>query len=787
MDLLSGVKVTTARGTIQTLRLLALSIPFLMAFGVGSRLCAGPATGCVPVSASISFQADDNFNFYLNGHLIVSSTVVSGSAAEAIPVTATIAVADFSPAGQANYFALENQNSTCCYVGSDWVITILCADGDSSFITNADSTFVMYDDGTGANPPPALGGFQWYQPGYSDPALFNQTPVQTYQFWYTGMTNPKTGAPLPVLSHSLTGHEATGGDFEALYFIESVILDELSPTFTVTSTATDTRTSTRTPTPTDTPTATPTATVTVTPTVTPSSTETATPSASPTATDTETPTPTATPTDSKTVTATDTATSTATPTATPTPTRTATKTATLSDTPTATTTVTSTYSDTATSTATVTVTSTFSDTATPTASPTATPTSTSTPTATPTDTVTATGTATPTATPTDTVTATGTSTPTATPTDTVTVTGTATPTNTVTDSVTSTPTATPTCTGTPTSTSTPIYSATPTPSRTPTPSATPSATVTLTRTATPTATASATPSPHFYASIKVFNAAGEVVATLATLAPLYVAPSGLTVLGSGTIDPDLGGTAVLSVPGSPWQVPWDGTNANGQLVSGGLYTAQMTVTDQWGAVQSWSAAIQVLRTPLGVEIAIFNSAGERVKWLASVANPTDALFTLSSGTLVSGQSVQMKLGNGRSATWNGTNDQGLPVQGGIYLVQALQWSLGSRAEVLEVKSLQVLESPSASVLASLQLAPQPCVSLGRLELRWTVAPNASLQAELRTVDGGLVWQGVWDAGLGRASLNLSPLGVAPGIYLLSVKLTGAGREPECRTVKVAFI
>ena len=66
-------------------------------------LCAPAhaASYCQPVSAMITFQADDNFLFYLNGHLVVANYVPNGSSAEANPVTATIPVADFAAPGQA--------------------------------------------------------------------------------------------------------------------------------------------------------------------------------------------------------------------------------------------------------------------------------------------------------------------------------------------------------------------------------------------------------------------------------------------------------------------------------------------------------------------------------------------------------------------------------------------------------------------------------------------------------------------------------------------------------------
>ncbi|MGH7441597.1 MAG: hypothetical protein ACREKE_02865, partial [bacterium] len=231
---------------------LGAALLLLAGLGVGTPLRAGPATQCDPVKATITFQADDDFFFYLNGIEIVNSVVPNGSNAEAVPITTTIPISDFAPAGQSNYFSLENQNSTCQYIGSDWLITVQCADGTDYYMSDADTALIMYDDVSGANPPPAAGGYQWYQPGYTNPTLFNMTPTYTNNFWWssTPIINPSTGNPVPTVSHSATGEEgspcvgagdgADGTNTEALYYIESVVLEKYSPT--PSDTPTDTRT-----------------------------------------------------------------------------------------------------------------------------------------------------------------------------------------------------------------------------------------------------------------------------------------------------------------------------------------------------------------------------------------------------------------------------------------------------------------------------------------------------------------------------------------------------------------
>ena len=197
------------------------------------------ATACQPASATLTFGADDYFYFYLNG-----ITITAGASFDPAPAsnTVSIPVGDFAAAGSPNYFAARIQNSSSSALGGTWMITITCADGSLSYITDGDASFQMYDDTTGTAPPPVDGsGNTWFDGGYSDPNnLFTgvAVPVTVPGFWLLGdaLTNPVTGQPVPVLSHSSNASQAPGPDGfqEALYFRESIVL----PVVTLTPTPT---------------------------------------------------------------------------------------------------------------------------------------------------------------------------------------------------------------------------------------------------------------------------------------------------------------------------------------------------------------------------------------------------------------------------------------------------------------------------------------------------------------------------------------------------------------------
>ena len=528
---------------------------------------------------------------------------------------------------------------------------------------------------------------------------------------------------------------------------------------------TRTPTDTRTPTSTRTPTDTPTATATWTPTATPSATR----------TDTPTATPTATPTDTRTVTATDTPPPTPSATLTATPTFTVTSTATLTWTPSATRTDTPTVTPTRT------------------ATPTWTPSSTETVTST--VTLTATPTATRTDTPTQTVTVTVTPTWTPSSTDTVTLTATltATPSSTRTVTPTQTPTATPTWTPTGTASASPSSSASPTStaSRTPTRTATATATPSATPSPTPSITPTASPVPTWVAQLKatlaVYNSAGELVAVLAQGVLVSSGPTGGLVSG-GVVDPDTGQPVVVAAYATQAPITWDGRNAGGQAVAGGSYLVLATLTDAWGKVTTFSVAVQVLRSPLGVEISVFNGAGERVRTLQTLDSPSAAQFTLSAGVLVVGgsSSVKVQMGGG-SVAWDGTNDQGRPVSPGIYTIQALQWVALGHSMQLESKAVQVLEPAGPGPLDALVAAPQPCSLLGPLRLAWPPLPGARLHWGLYTLAGQLTLQGSQDALLGGAELTWGAGRLANGVYLLDLRMDGPGLRPQRRLMKVALV
>jgi flagellar hook assembly protein FlgD len=546
-----------------------------------------------------------------------------------------------------------------------------------------------------------------------------------------------------------------------------------SPTFTPTRTPTPTSTPTRSCTSTVTVTSTSTSTLTATPTVTPSATSTATPTWTPTRTPTPTATETITPGPSPTFTSTRTPSSTSTVTLTSTPT----------------------------STATPSLTDTLTPTGTLTATPSATPTTQYSPTST--VTVSDTATATPTATQTQTLSDTPTATGTATATPTATQTQTLSDTPTVSDTATATPTATQTQTlsDTPTVTVTP----TATPSSSATPTATASATVTWTRTASPTVTVTGTwthsptitptpiPVPE-HLVVALYNSAGERVRLLYDGGAGAV-PTDVSLLGGAVVS---GSSSVFlqlntQLPTGGTGLSWNGTNDNGQAVGGGTYYFKVQFSDPFGGVTSFIQPVQAVAAPTQ-QLAVFNSAGEKV-WSAGLAGlGTATQLTLGSSVLLEGYDpvtgkadqplqIQVKDGAGTALNlaWDGRNAQGVPVGGGAYTVQIIGTQVGAGALVAS-KGVIVMQGPRALPSQPLQVGPQPWTGDQPLKIRYQAWPGCVAQARLYDLAGEAVAQGAPDATGG--GLILMPAGkLASGIYLVEIRLMQGSQLLSRRTCK----
>ncbi|MFP4465979.1 MAG: hypothetical protein ACLFP1_02905, partial [Candidatus Goldiibacteriota bacterium] len=534
--------------------------------------------------------------------------------------------------------------------------------------------------------------------------------------------------------------------------VTETITETATETITETATETVTETITETATETITETVTETATETITETVTETVTETITETATETVTETITATATESVTETVTETITETATETITETATETATETVTETITYTITPTATDTLTPTVTETDTPTITETVTETATETATPSVTETMTETATETVTETTTETITPTDTPTTEFSPTVTETATDTVTRTSTPTLTLTATASATPTNTqtytstytetITPSMTMTLTATPSITYTSTETATPTISETETITPTSTITGTPSETATQTMTPTITMTETVTPEPNYEVNVKVYNTAGEIV---------YEWPDrGIWnfikdfEVENPVFSPDDGGKAVFNIDGAVYE--WDGKNTQGGDAENGKYYIHAEVKDKYGFVHSVIKEVMLLTNNVSTTVNIYNSAGELVKTI-----PVDTIGATGSDDMEIIPSAPDAFSPGEGdrqyaeihymgevVTWDGTNNSGMIVSNGVYMIELVNIDENG-VKTVKTGDITVLHN-GYEIFGNVRVLPNP-VDLKQsrdVVFRFNAMENTEIYVKIYNMAGELI-------------------------------------------------
>ena len=445
---------------------------------------------------------------------------------------------------------------------------------------------------------------------------------------------------------------------------------------------------------------------------------------------------------------------------------------------------------------------------TPTATPSRTPTPSSTstptpsPTRTPTDTLTPSPTSTDTSTWTPTYTQSNTSTNTPTRTDTSTWTPTATQSNTSTDTPTPSPTRTPTPTetittpysptdtptSTPTDTLTSTFTDTDTPSDTPTPTPTATESVTWTATATPTPTSTWTPT-----STQTITWTATPTATSSATVTMTTSPSD-TPSATPTWTPT--STQTVSYTSTPTSTPsatWTATR-----------TATLTRTPSPTITMSPTITVTPVPMPYQFTLAAYNSAGELVKVIYSgSAQAVPATLDGMGALLMAGTtSVTVQMGGqvgtgGTTLSWDGTNNAGAPVSGGIYTLKAQiidpfgqVTSLIHQVNVLPGGTQQLVRvyNSAGELVRQIQLstplagASKLSVSSSSFALAINPATGAAMQPLKIDVTGGsgLVSSQYWDG------LNDHGLPVNSGTYTVQLVSVMGGQQTvaDSRSIQV---
>jgi hypothetical protein len=294
------------------------------------------------------------------------------------------------------------------------------------------------------------------------------------------------------------------------------------------------------------------------------------------------------------------------------------------------------------------------------------------------------------------------------------------------------------------------------------------------------------PAPY-YVTLAVYNSAGERVRTL-FVGGAQVMPGSLS-LSSGLVGQGLplqvsiDGYFVGAGQAPTASIAWDGTNDQGQAVSGGVYSIKLEMRDQWGVVTTMQQVVQALPQQPATALVVFNSAGEEVQRLvlpASLGNAPVQSMALAQGVLVldglgalGGSSQPLKVtlrsepGVSAQLTWGGLNAFGRPVDPGLYTLELVTTQPGGAGLIVATSSVQVVKVGQRS-LQGLVVAPQPWTPAGPLAIRFTPCPGLRVRAQLFNVAGEEVRQA--EAPGDGGGMELEARGLAAGIYLLELRL-----------------
>lgn len=307
--------------------------------------------------------------------------------------------------------------------------------------------------------------------------------------------------------------------------------------------------------------------------------------------------------------------------------------------------------------------------------------------------------------------------------------------------------------------------------------------------------------------IVIYNSAGEKVRSIedAIVSNLL---SGIAVVDAGgntttVFNPSAGSAEIrlygISRPGTGLDYTsyyWDGANQQGQPLTGGIYYISIKITDEYGATQTNTLEVSIVRGDKHIRLSIYNSAGETVRHFEVEPQP-DEIVSLSVADVSraghSGQGVSIEYAPGKFINWDGTGTNGVLVAGGVYEIKLEQQFEDGHRTMLS-KSITILIERKMALAEDLKAAPNPILPGGssgeRVEFSWASPYSGRMEIKIYNNAGELIRE--LNAGLAEGSIrwDLRTAGghlVSSGVYpviAIAVKDTG---EKEKRVIKSVVI
>lgn len=279
----------------------------------------------------------------------------------------------------------------------------------------------------------------------------------------------------------------------------------------------------------------------------------------------------------------------------------------------------------------------------------------------------------------------------------------------------------------------------------------------------------------------MYNEAGEVVKTI-LVQHFYQPVNAITLKGSNVISSLKGPTGEIDIYFQGTLIGiWDGTNANGDPASNGVYNIKVDNVDSFGVETSTTQQAMVSRSLYKSTVLIYNEAGEIVRHLyAYVDDPglavvsgvqlsTDVIQPGNVPTAGTPSQVTILLSNGTSLVWDGRGDSGSFVESGQYFLEIHSVD-GTGGETTVTKQLSVQDGDRNNGVGAFFAKPN-LVNESKGSSAVTFAASSAMDLTLRvsiyTLAGELVT--IVQGGQGSNFAPWDAAGLASGLYLAVVE------------------
>lgn len=258
----------------------------------------------------------------------------------------------------------------------------------------------------------------------------------------------------------------------------------------------------------------------------------------------------------------------------------------------------------------------------------------------------------------------------------------------------------------------------------------------------------------FTLEIVIYNSAGEKVRTIEdNIVSNFL--SGAAVYGQDgkpitAFDPSSGSAELkltgANLPGGTAGISyyWDGSNDQGQPLNSGDYFISVKVTDEYGAAQTHSVELKIIRSEKYILLSIYNSSGEIVRRF-EVEPQAGELAGLAAPEVSyvggSGQAVNIQYAPGKFINWDGTGIDGVLVSGGVYEIK-LQQQFEDGYHTMSAKSITVLTERTMEIVSEIKAVPNPVIAgngaADRVEFTWSSPYSGRMEFRIYNTAGELI-------------------------------------------------